>query len=681
MKTRFLSISLAIVIVQLATAVSSFAEPYLWPLPFTKELTSIFGDFRARRYHVGIDVRTGGEIGKAVVAPADGYISRVRTSYFGYGKALHLNMNDGNSAVFAHLSAFASDIEEFIREKQIAAENYSQDVEVGPDRFRVRRGDTIAYSGNTGVGAPHLHFEVRTPANVPLNPLTLPGLEVEDRIAPELRKIRLIGFGNEELAAALGWTLEFPLRQASRGSAYSASVVLPCDQGSYWLAVEAVDRMARGGSPKPIYEISAGAGGRELYSLRYDRVPFEESYLIDVQRNFAKSSSGSEEFYNLVPLELPRSISGICEWLGEASGPLEIVARDVAGNAARAEIKISTGERTTKSFHPRPDTLKLARLVDRYGAEYDGIEAALIPNGRKLMFLAAVRGKDIVAIEVHSSAALERGLSPAVLHPLGGRFWLGAIDSLEATGALIDGDSLTVAIATRDGKTRFVNIAVEVARIFADADSPGSVRSRDGVFEIRFPKYSSVFFPLEEQLYFRLDRLGIDRFGVYNPIPTTVPIAKPVTYSYRIGSVLPRGAGLYSVGGGGSAYLGGKFDQTTGWISYEANTVAPITVKIDTLPPTISRLRPGAGGSVSSSKPVIKFKLADDLSGIRDRIDVYVDGRWIIPVYDYETSFVSAMPHFEFSKGKHKLEIKVADKQGNTRHHKSDFSVGTRRKK
>ncbi len=665
----------------MATAVTGLAEPYLWPLPFTKELTSIFGDFRARRYHVGIDVRTGGEIGKPVVAPADGYISRVRTSYFGYGKALHLNMKDGNSAVFAHLSAFAPDIEKFIREKQIAAESYSQDVEVGPERFRVQRGDTIAFSGNTGVGAPHLHFEVRTPGNVPLNPLTLPGLDVEDRIAPELRKIRLIGFGNDELAAALGWTLEFPLRQASRGGAYSANVVLPCDQGSYWLAVEAVDRMARGGSPKPIYEITAEAGGRELYSLRYDRVPFEESYLIDVQRNFAKSTSGSEEFYNLVPVELPRSVAGICEWLGGATGPLEIVARDVAGNSTRAEVKFSSPVQTAKSFRPRPDTLKLARLVDRYGTEYDGLEAALIPNGTRLMILAAVRGKDIGSIAVHSATALERGMSRAVLYPLAGRFWLGTVDSLEASGAMIAGDSLTVAIETRGAATRFVNIAVEVTRAFADADSPGSIRSGDGVFEITFPEYSAVFFPLEEQLYFRLDRLGIDRFGVYNPTPTTLPIATPLTYSYRIGSELPRGAGLYSVGGGSSAYLGGKFDQTTGWISYEANTVAPITVKIDTLPPTISRLRPGAGASVSSPRPVIKFKLGDDLSGIRDRIDVYVDGRWIIPVYDYETSFVSATPHFDLSKGKHKLEIKVTDRQGNTRHHKSEFSVGARRKK
>lgn len=69
---------------------SSALGDYLWPLPYGNDLTSIFGSARNRRYHAGIDVRTGGVDGKEVLAPADGYLMRVRTSYFGYGKALYL---------------------------------------------------------------------------------------------------------------------------------------------------------------------------------------------------------------------------------------------------------------------------------------------------------------------------------------------------------------------------------------------------------------------------------------------------------------------------------------------------------------------------------------------------------------------------------------------------------------
>ncbi|MCC6963721.1 MAG: M23 family metallopeptidase [candidate division Zixibacteria bacterium] len=670
----------ALAIMMAAIAFAAPAEPYLWPLPFGKELTSIFGDSRTRRYHLGIDMRTNGEIGKVVVAPMAGYISRIRTSYFGYGKALHLTMKDGNSAVFAHLSRFTPVIEEFVRQKQIASETYNQDIELTAGKFDVRQGDTIAYSGSTGVGAPHLHFEVRTSGNVPLNPLTLPGLNVADNSPPEFRSLRLIGFGNDDLAAALGWTLEYKFRKSPGTAEYTVNTPLPCGLDDYWLAVEAVDRVGISTWNKPVYEIEARASGREFYRLKYDRVAFEDNYLIDAQRNFDQSVLGNQEFYNLVPLKLPQTASGICAWFGDQIAPLEIVARDAAGNSARATVSFYDAHASdAKGFRPRPDTLKLAKLLQKYGDVPKGkLGAAMIPAGNRLFLLVQTPDSRVESVTANSSSALESASQPAILTNIAGRFWIGAIDSLAATGALIAGDSLTIAVKS-SGVTDFANVPVNCGRIFTDASSAGTLKSRDGAFVVKFAPYSDAFFPLDPNLYFRLDRESNGKFAVYKPAPDVVPLIKPVTYEFDLGGPIPRGAGLYSVEGNKRYYLGGETKGNV--ISVQANTLAAITVQQDTLPPTFRRVRPAANAIVTTAKPAVTFAISDDLSGIRDKIDVYIDGRWVIPVYDYESGTVMAEPHFNLTRGKHKLEIKAADKQGNVARYVCEFTYGSRKKK
>ena len=79
------------------------AQNYLWPVKAKKELTAIFGEERPGRYHTGIDVRTFGNIGYELIAIDSGYISRIRTSSKGYGKTVYIKLNDGNTAVYAHL--------------------------------------------------------------------------------------------------------------------------------------------------------------------------------------------------------------------------------------------------------------------------------------------------------------------------------------------------------------------------------------------------------------------------------------------------------------------------------------------------------------------------------------------------------------------------------------------------
>ncbi|MGB5106832.1 MAG: M23 family metallopeptidase [Candidatus Zixiibacteriota bacterium] len=661
------------ILLALLSCPAAFAD-YLWPLPFGNELTSIFGDYRNRRYHVGIDMRTGGEIGKTVVAPMDGYVMRVRTGYFGYGKAIYFKMADDNVAVFGHLSAFEPKIEQYIRQRQIASESYNQEVDLSADKFPFKRGETIAFSGATGVGAPHLHFEVRTPDNVPLNPLTFDGLRLEDKTTPVFRNLRLVGFGNEELARALGWDLSYTLRKTSGKPEYSIGISLPCGLDDFWLAAEIVDKVGKSMANKPIYDIEVRCLDRVLYHLRYDKVPFEETYLIDAQRNHQMAKSGNEEYYNLVDVATARRYTGLCELVGIDQPPIEIIASDVAGNSARATVQLSDVSRSSKDdkfSKPKPDTTRLNGLLNKYGDYYGPNRAAWIPAGDKLYLLVKLQSPKpakVAAIKLGSDL-----IKP--LDQISGRFYLGIADEVSDTlgASIIDTDSVHVLIEPAVGESSWFEVPVAYLRIQSDPDEPSKLMSDDGQLSVEFPK-GDIMFPLDDNYYYQVNRAGAGTYRSYSLTPSNTPFSKQLTYTYSLGDKIPKGVGLYSVVGSGLFYLGGTIDSTRKSISAKSYVLAMITARQDTIPPSVRQLRPAAGAYIGNPRPQVSFAFADDLSGVSDYIDIRIDGQWIIPIYDPETGGVTAVPHFDLTKGKHKLEVKVSDKAGNIRRTATEFT-------
>lgn len=165
-------------------------QEYIKPLELKPALSGSFGEVRPNHFHTGLDYKTDGHIGVPVLAIADGYLYRVGVSHVGYGKVLYINHANGTTSVYGHLDRFSPRLDSAVMAAHYVEKSFWMNHEFTPEQVHVRKGEVIAYSGNTGSsGGPHLHFELReTKTEKPFNP-QLVGFELFDEMRPHLEGV------------------------------------------------------------------------------------------------------------------------------------------------------------------------------------------------------------------------------------------------------------------------------------------------------------------------------------------------------------------------------------------------------------------------------------------------------------------------------------------------------------
>jgi hypothetical protein len=165
------------------------------PLNIPIVLAGNFGECRPGHFHSGLDIKTEGKENQPVFAAADGYVSRIKIEKGGFGHALYITHPNGYTTLYAHLNDFIPEIQKLVHIEQYAKEDFRIDIKPEPSKFQVKKGQQIAWSGNTGGStAPHLHFEIRNTATEhPLNP-QLFGFDVKDHIAPKPLQLAVYDF-------------------------------------------------------------------------------------------------------------------------------------------------------------------------------------------------------------------------------------------------------------------------------------------------------------------------------------------------------------------------------------------------------------------------------------------------------------------------------------------------------
>ena len=172
-------------------AQTSYPQHYfINPLDIPISLAGTFGEVRSNHFHTGLDIRTDSREGLVVHAAADGYVSRINVSPYGYGNALYITHPNGYVTVYGHLSRYNDVIAKYVKRRQYEMQKSSVDLYLTPKEIPLKKGDTVAFSGSTGAAeGPHLHFEIRDEKSEdPINPLLF-GLAYADHVAPTILAI------------------------------------------------------------------------------------------------------------------------------------------------------------------------------------------------------------------------------------------------------------------------------------------------------------------------------------------------------------------------------------------------------------------------------------------------------------------------------------------------------------
>jgi hypothetical protein len=353
---NFLIINVLTLLFPLTVYAQEYPQNYFrQPLDIPVSLAGNFGEIRPNHFHAGIDFRTGKE-GLKVHASADGYVSRIKVSPVGYGKVIYITHPNGYVTVYGHLSRYSPEIAKYVKAAQYKAEQFEVELFPKPDEFPVKKGDVIAFSGNTGnSGGPHVHFEIREEkSECPLNPLLF-GIKVPDTIAPVIKQIRLVPMDKNSFingknqALKLPLHLEPPLQFGPRNYVPQKGIIRV--SGRIGVETEVSDRSNNGSGTNQVYELSLGfMVEKAKWEFKMDKICFDDTRYVNAHINYEeKKRSGStfQRCYLLKnnPSKIYAQISedGILSTQSEGANPsytLDIETEDFEHNHASAQVEL-----------------------------------------------------------------------------------------------------------------------------------------------------------------------------------------------------------------------------------------------------------------------------------------------------------------------------------------------------
>lgn len=317
------------------------------PLDIPLQLSGTYGELRNNHFHSGMDFRTNRQEGLNVFAAADGYVSRIKISTFGYGKATYVTHPNGFTTVYAHLLKAAPDIEKYIKAKHYELKSFEIDVFPKPDELPVVKGKLLAFSGNTGgSGGPHLHFEFRdTKTEFTINPLLF-GYDqfLKDTRQPVLLGILAYPLDENGIVNYSQEPVEVNLVQQKDGS-YLASKVL--SSGAIGFGVHTHDVSDGSYGKNGVYKIQSTLNGKPSFGVQFDTFSFDETrhinYYIDYKR-YKKTTQRYQKLFVKNPYELSlvqnNPTTGIIDVQPNMNYSYKIIIEDFNKNKTTVTIPI-----------------------------------------------------------------------------------------------------------------------------------------------------------------------------------------------------------------------------------------------------------------------------------------------------------------------------------------------------
>ena len=634
----------------------------------TLVVTGGYGEVRSNHFHAGWDFSTGGRVGWSVRAPLAGRVERVRASGVGYGRSLYLRGDDGRLLVFGHLDAFAPALAAHVDSAQRASGRYEQDLWPAPGRFRFAAGETIAWSGESGAGPPHLHVEIRH-ADFAIHPLR--GGLVPGRVG----------------APRLAWFTLEPLDADSRvaGGVVPRTIALRAvgdtleAEGRLRAVVRSVTGVA-GAGDTPAWSTAMTWEGRtveaRLDSISWDGEMTELDLLVDRGRiagrdglvlwapagfrpRFLRTSASAESAAGVIEVKrgaAPRTLRLLAREPGGAPVERFVVLRPPAGpgpppvrTRPRAAVKPGTAAGAPAwTYKVLPGPLLRARVTG-IPADLDSVRIERT-DGSGAGAAAHWDGAAWVALVAGGGLPDARGLR------VRGRRAGGAAWSSDAGEALWPAGRGAIAPAP------------EVAVVLGPGDvfEPGMVATRVARGE---GARAQGLAAAGSRVRVRPDDLPLRR-----PLLVTLPLAE-ADAAANLGVYRRRGAGAWE-------WMGARHEAGTRSLSAESSLPGEFAVLRDTLAPAVSVLAPprrAAAGAYSRWQLVAR--VLERGSGLDASSSAFfVDGERVPTEWDPEQRQLRWRPLSPPAAGAHRYVVRAVDRAGNTASRRGTFVLDSARR-